>query len=151
MQDSHLEVSRYLFASRLNAHSQTDWTIADQAKKLELNSPSLWWESIQPTWLHFWLSHLALAIYLFVVVNFDALAQASVIRIKRRQVVFLCVSRVCKQYPDNSLSPDRHQALIWTNIGLLPIGWCLRKNLSKIGNNILWFSSRKRHMRISAR
>ena len=37
-----------------------------------------------------WLSHLALAIYMFVVVNFDALAPASDIRIERRQVVFLC-------------------------------------------------------------
>ena len=37
-----------------------------------------------------WLSHLALAIYIFVVVNFDALAQASDFRIERRQVVFLC-------------------------------------------------------------
>ena len=36
-----------------------------------------------------WLSHLALAIYIFVV-NFDALAQASDIQIERRQVVFLC-------------------------------------------------------------
>ena len=36
-----------------------------------------------------WLSHLALAIYIFVVVNFDALAQASDIQIERRQVVFL--------------------------------------------------------------
>ena len=36
-----------------------------------------------------WLSHLALAIYMFVVVNFDALAQASDIQIERRQVVFL--------------------------------------------------------------
>ena len=37
-----------------------------------------------------WLSHLALAIYMFVVVNFDALAQANDIRIERRQGVFLC-------------------------------------------------------------
>ena len=37
-----------------------------------------------------WHSHLALAIYMFVVVNFDALAQASDIRIERRQVVYLC-------------------------------------------------------------
>ena len=37
-----------------------------------------------------WLSHLDLAIYIFVVVNFDALAQASDIQIERRQVVFLC-------------------------------------------------------------
>ena len=36
-----------------------------------------------------WLSHLALALYMFVVVNFDALAQASDIRIERRQAVFL--------------------------------------------------------------
>ena len=35
-----------------------------------------------------WHSHLALAIYMFVVVNFDALAQASDIRMERRQSVF---------------------------------------------------------------
>ena len=32
MQDSNLEISRHLFASRLSAHSQTDWAIGDQAK-----------------------------------------------------------------------------------------------------------------------
>ena len=37
-----------------------------------------------------WHSHLALAIYIFVTVNFNALAQASDFRIERRQVVFLC-------------------------------------------------------------
>ena len=37
-----------------------------------------------------WLSHLALAIYMLVVVNFDALTQASDIQIERKQVVFLC-------------------------------------------------------------
>ena len=52
MQDSNLGSLRHLIASRLNAHSQTDWAIEDQAKKLELNSPSLWWVSIHPTWLH---------------------------------------------------------------------------------------------------
>ena len=51
-QDSNLEVSRHLIASRLNAHSQTDWAIEDQANKLELNSPSLWLVRIRPTWLH---------------------------------------------------------------------------------------------------
>ena len=47
---SNLEVSRHLFASRLNTHSQTDWAIEDQAKNL--NSTVRWWVSIQPTWLH---------------------------------------------------------------------------------------------------
>ena len=42
---------RHLFASRLNAHWQTDWAIEDQAK-LELDRPSLWLASIQPTRPH---------------------------------------------------------------------------------------------------
>ena len=53
-------------------------------KKLELNSPSLWWASIHFSPLDFianWLSHLVLAIYMFLVVNFDALAQGSDFRI----------------------------------------------------------------------
>ena len=49
---------RYQIASRLNARWQTDWVIEDQAKKLELDSPSLWSASIQPTRPH---SRLALA------------------------------------------------------------------------------------------
>ena len=43
---------RHQFASRLNARWQTDWAIEDQANKLELDSPSLWSASIQPTWYH---------------------------------------------------------------------------------------------------
>ena len=35
---------RHPNASRLNAHSQTDWVIEDQAK-VELDSPSPWWAS----------------------------------------------------------------------------------------------------------
>ena len=42
----------HLFASRLNACWQTDWAIEDQAKILELDSPSLWSASIQPTRPH---------------------------------------------------------------------------------------------------
>ena len=43
---------RHLFASRLNACRQTYWAIENQAKKLELDSPSLWSASIQPTRPH---------------------------------------------------------------------------------------------------
>ena len=53
-----------------------------------------------------WLSHLALAIYIFVVVNFDALAQASDIQIERRQVVFLCWM---KDLNLGSQTPNRQQ------------------------------------------
>ena len=82
---------RHQIASRLNAHWQTDWAIEDQAKNL--NSTARPYDQrafspLDPTAV--WHSHLALAIYMFVVVKFDALAQASDIRIERRQVVFLC-------------------------------------------------------------
>ena len=74
---------RYLFTSRLNACWQTDWAIEDQAKK-NLNSTARPYDqqAFSPLDLTAsWLLHLALAIYMFVVVNFDALAQASDIRI----------------------------------------------------------------------
>ena len=69
---------RHQIASRLNARWQTDWAIEDQAKNL--NSTARRYDQgafspLDPTAV--WHSHLALAIYMFVVVNFDALAQAS--------------------------------------------------------------------------
>ena len=82
---------RHQIASRLNAHWQTDWAIEDQAKNLNSTSrPYDQWafSPLDPTVS--WLSHLALAIYIFVVVNFDALAQASDIQIERRQIVLVC-------------------------------------------------------------
>ena len=82
---------RHLFTSGLNACWQTDWAIEDQAKNLNSTACPYDQQALSPLDLTAnWLSHLALAIYMFVVVNFDALAQASDIRIERRQVVFLC-------------------------------------------------------------
>ena len=73
---------RHQIASRLNARWQTDWAIEDTAKNL--NSTARPYDQrafgpLDPTAV--WHSHLALAIYMFVVVNFGALAQASDIRI----------------------------------------------------------------------
>ena len=74
----------------------TEWPLTNRlsyrGSSWNLDSPSLWSASIQLTRPHCRLAfaRLALAIYMFVVVNFDALAQASDIRIERRQVVFLC-------------------------------------------------------------
>ena len=75
---------RHQIASRLNAHWQTDWAIEGQAKNL--NSTARPYDQrafspLDPTAI--WHLHLALAIYMFVV-NFDALAQASNIRIEKR-------------------------------------------------------------------
>ena len=98
---------RHQIASRLNARWQTDWAIEDQAKNL--NSTARPYDQrafspLDPTVS--WLSHLALAIYIFVVVNFDALAQASDIQIERRQVVFLCWMQ---DLNPGSQTPNRQQ------------------------------------------
>ena len=83
-------VPKHLFASRLNACWQTDWAIEDQAKNLNSKARPYDQRAFSPLDIAVnWLSHLDLAIYIFVV-YFDALAQASDIQIKRRQVVFLC-------------------------------------------------------------
>ena len=82
---------RNQIGSRLNARWQTDWAIEDQAKSLNSTARPYDQRAFSPLGPTVsWLSHLALAIYIFVVVNFDALAQASDIQIERRQVVFLC-------------------------------------------------------------
>ena len=82
---------RHQIGSRMNARWQTDWAIEDQAKNLNSTArPYDQWafSPLDPTVS--WFSHLALAIYISVVVNFDALAQASDIQIETRQDVFLC-------------------------------------------------------------
>ena len=99
----HLQV----FASRLNACWQTDWAIEDQAKNLNSTARPYDQQAFSPLDLTAnWLSQLALAIYIFVVVNFDALAQASDIRMERRQVVFLCWMQDSKP---RSQTPIRQQ------------------------------------------
>ena len=79
--------------------SSADWMPADKPTELsriklnDLNSTARPYDQqafSPPDPTAIWYSHLALTIYIFVVVNFDALAQASDFRIEMRQVVFLC-------------------------------------------------------------
>ena len=98
---------RHQIASRLNARWQTDWAIENQAKILTLTArpyDQRAFSPIDPTVS--WFSYLALAIYISVVVNFDAMAQASGIQIERRQVVFLCWKQ---DLNPGSKTPNRQQ------------------------------------------
>ena len=98
---------RHQIASRLNARWQTDWAIEDQAKNLNSTARPYDQQAFSPLDPRaVWHSHLALAIYMFVV-NFDALAQASDIRIEWRQVVFLCWRQ--DSNPSGSQTPNRQQ------------------------------------------
>ena len=63
---------QYIFASKSVLEKYDEWAFSSLDFTLD------------------WLLHLALTIYMFVVVNFDALAQTSDFRIVKKQVVFLC-------------------------------------------------------------
>ena len=61
----------------------------------------------------------------------------------------MCVSKLTIIGSDNGLSPDRRQAIIWTNAGLLlivPLG----TNFSEILIEILTFSFKKMHLKVSS-
>ena len=61
----------------------------------------------------------------------------------------ICVSKLTIIGSDNGLSPDRRQAIIWTNAGLLLIG-PLGTNFSEILIEILTFSFKKMRLKVSS-
>ena len=65
------------------------------------------------------------------------------------RVTHTCVSKLTIIGSDNGLSPDRRQAIIWTNAGLLLIG-PLGTNFSEILIEILTFSFKKMRFKVSS-
>ena len=65
------------------------------------------------------------------------------------RVTHICVSKLTIIGSDNGLSPDRRQAIIWTNAGLLLIG-PLGTNFSEILIEILTFSFEKMRLKVSS-
>ena len=63
--------------------------------------------------------------------------------------VHICISKPTIIGSDNGLSPDRRQAVIWTNAGILLIG-PLGTNSSEILIKILAFSFKKMHLKMSS-
>ena len=61
----------------------------------------------------------------------------------------ICVSKLTIIGSDNGLSPDRHQAIIWTNAGILFIG-TLGTNFSDILIEIRIFSFKKMGLKVSS-
>ena len=62
---------------------------------------------------------------------------------------YTCVSKLTVIGSDNGLSPDRRQAIIWTNAGILLIG-PLGTNFSEISIEILTFSFKKMGLKVSS-
>ena len=64
-------------------------------------------------------------------------------------VTHICVTKLILIDSDNGLSPDRRQAIIWTNAGLLLIG-PLGTNFSEILIEILTFSFKEMRLKVSS-
>ena len=61
----------------------------------------------------------------------------------------ICVSKLTIIASDNGLSPDRRQAIIWNNAGILSIG-LLWANFIEILIEILTFSFKKMRLKVSS-
>ena len=66
------------------------------------------------------------------------------------RVKHLCISELTVSDSDNGLVPGRHQAIIWTNAGILLI-WTLGTNFSEAFNEIHTFSFKKMQLKMSAK
>ena len=65
------------------------------------------------------------------------------------RVTHICVGKLIIIGPDNGLSPDRRQAIIWTNVGLMSFG-PLRTYFSENLIKIQQFSLKKLHVKMSS-
>ena len=65
------------------------------------------------------------------------------------RVTHICVGKPAITGSDNGLSPDRRQAIIWTNAGILLIG-PLGTYFSEILTGIQTFSFKKMHLKMSS-
>ena len=65
------------------------------------------------------------------------------------RVTHICVNKLTIIGSDNGLSPDRRQAIIWTNAGLLLIG-PLGTNFSEILIEIITFPFKKMRLKVSS-
>ena len=65
------------------------------------------------------------------------------------RVTHICVSKLTIIGSDNGLPPDRQQAIIWSNAGILLIG-PLGTNFGEISIEILTFSFKKMRLKVSS-
>ena len=66
------------------------------------------------------------------------------------QVKHICISKLTITGSGNGLSPEWHQAIIWTNAGILSIE-TLGTNFSEILNEIHKFSFKKMYLKMSSK
>ena len=82
-------------------------------------------------------------------VSWDCVCITSTNLTHSSRVTHICINKLTIIGSDNDLSPDRRQAIIWTNAGILLIG-PLGTNFSEILMEILTFSFKKMHLKVSS-
>ena len=110
-------------------------------KIIDRESPTYWWEYVVLPQCNFLCKNL----HLFLSYHLCSYGWL----IHWGQVTHICVSKLTIIGSDNGFSPDRRQAIIWTNAGLLLIG-PLGTNFSEIFIEILTFSYKKIHLKVSS-
>ena len=65
------------------------------------------------------------------------------------RVMQICISKISIIASDNGLSPGRHQAIIWTNAGILLI-WLLGTKFSEMLVKIQMFSFKEMYLKMSS-
>ena len=99
----------------------------------------MWWMSVGLKLSHLWLSS-----------GICHLCWSAVSGLTHwGRVRHICVSKLTIIGSDNGLSPDRRQAIIQTNAGILLI-WNSGKNFSEIWSKILTISFQKMHLNMSS-
>ena len=138
-----LSVPKILSCSRWNPASPS---YTDTAVSRVTWSRNRWWPYLKDTtYPHFWLHLKRITQWSFhhIIRHFHTLTHWG-------RVTHICVSKLFIIGSDNGLSPDRRQAIIWTNAGLLLIGtW--GTNFSEILIQIHAFSFRIMHSKISSK
>ena len=82
-------------------------------------------------------------------VNNEVLAWVTSVKTHWGRVTHICIGNLTIIGSDNGLSPERRQAIIWTNAGILLIG-PLGTNFSEISIGIQTFSFKKMHFKMSS-
>ena len=123
-------------------------------KKSQLSG--LWWCDIVSLyivlgqhWFRLWLVSYELQTLTWTNVDLSSIKSYGIYLTHWGRVTHICVGNLTIIDSDNGLSPERRQAIIWTNAGILLIG-PLGTNFSEISIGIQTFSFKKMHFKMSS-
>ena len=144
-----IQVYRMTFNMSAGVLSRSNMYIKSPADRLPQHNNVMKWKRFPRYWTFLWGKHVAVTSYsafddfLGVILNKLLHKESSLTHWGR--VTHIHVSKSTIIGSDNGLSPGRHQAIIWTNAGILLIR-TLETNFNEILISIPTFSFKKMHL-----